>query len=401
MTASRTSVDRLEATGWRGVWSLPRARLWLIMSAIGSWLPLLGMPARNWLDFSSFYAAGALAFHPQVISLTAVEAYQAANGLPNTPFLYPPGLAIAYVPFAALPYELAAALHVAVQALALVAAALLASRVYTIPVRWTLLGAVAWAPAAAGVVSGENSAVLLLLTVVATWALARGSGAFGLAGLAMGLLAYRPHLGLPLTGLALWRTAWAAAVIAAAVLAVHYGLGFIATGGQLDWPIRWLATVADETANDFQSVGWQSISLPGNLGRISIGGSTLGSPLGPALLGYLVGIVLIAWSLVPLRHWDAPRAVALTCALALFAGPRGWFYDATLLLPAIAILARDGAQRGWPWQYRWLLAAAYGIALGWPIGGIVGLTPVMLVVLVAPFVLLGRGPFRGFAPTAA
>jgi hypothetical protein len=90
--------------------------------------------------------------------------------------------------------------------------------------------------------------------------------------------------------------------------------------------------------------------------------------------------------------------VALTCALALLAGPRGFAYDATLLLPALAVLARDATRRGWPWRDRWLAAAAYGIALAWPVGGIIGLNPLIVLVLAAPFVLLGRGPFRRFGP---
>ncbi|MDO8485444.1 MAG: hypothetical protein Q7S35_10955, partial [Candidatus Limnocylindrales bacterium] len=66
------------ATRWQGLWTARRARLWLTMAAIAAWLPLLGMPARGWLDFSAFYAAGALAFGPGVIDLGAIAAYQAA-----------------------------------------------------------------------------------------------------------------------------------------------------------------------------------------------------------------------------------------------------------------------------------------------------------------------------------
>ena len=398
---------------WRGLWTLARGRLWLSTAAIAAWLPLLGMPARGWLDFSAFYAAGALAFGPQVLDLGAVAEFQALHGLPNTPFLYPPGLALAYVPFAALPYDIAAAVHVAIQALALAAAAVLGSRVFGIPWRWAVLGTVAWSPAAAAVVSGQNTAVLLLLTAIAAYGLAavipgrdamarrKGSIAGGgsvIAGLAIGIAGYRPHLGLPLLGLAIWRRAQTVVAVAMFPLAAQYVLGVMATGGQLDWPVRWLSAVGTETANDFQSVGWQAIGLPGILGRLSIAGSAPGSLLGPALLGYLIGIALIVSSLGSLLRWDAPRAIALTCSLALFAGPRGFAYDGAMLLPAIAILARDAMDRQWPWEYRWLLAAAYGIALAWPFGGIIGLNPLAAVVLTAPLVLLGLGPFRGFAP---
>ena len=364
------------------------------MVAIGAWLPLLGMPARGWLDFSAFYAAGALAFGPQVVDLVAIATYQAAHGLPNTPFLYPPGLALAYVPFTWLPYDLAGGIHVALQSAALIAAAMLGSRVYGICLRWAVLGTLAWAPAAAGVVSGQNTGVIVLLTVVTTWGLARGSD--GIAGLAIGLAAYRPQVGAALAALALWRGVWRAVAVSAAVVVGHYALGVIATGGSLDWPAQWLATVRTETANDFRSVGWQALGLPGIFGQISVGGSAPGALLGPSVIGYIIGFVVIASALKSLRVWDAQRAVALTCALALFAGPRGFTYDAALLLPALAVLVRDAAAREWPWQYRWLLAAAYGIAFLWPLGGILRVNPLALVVLAAPFVLLGRGPFRIF-----
>lgn len=381
---------------WRNAWTRQRARRWTATAILASWLPLLGMPARGWLDFSAFYAGGALAFTPDVLSLVAVEQFQAARNLPNTPFLYPPALAVLYAPLAALPYDLAAIVHVLVQAAALLTAGVLGARVFGLERRWAVLGTLAWSPAAGAVVSGQNSAVLLLLTIVAAWTLTTGRHV--MAGLAIGLAGYRPHLGLPLFGLSIWRTVWPAAVTAAGVLAAQYLLGILASGGALDWPLRWLSTVAAETANDFNSVGWQAIGLPGILGRLSIGGSAPGSIFGPALVGYLVGLIVVVIALRELRDRDAPRAIALTCALALFAGPRGFAYDATMLLPAVAVLARDAALRGWPWQDRWLLAVAYGIALLWPIGGFIGLNPLAILVLAAPFVLMAKGPFHRFAP---
>ena len=377
------------------------------MAGIAAWLPLLGMPGRGWLDFAAFYAAGAMVFGPELMDLAAIATYQADRGLPNTPFLYPPGLAIVYAPLTGLTYDLAAALHVGVQASALLAAAALASRVYGIPRHWAVLGAFAWAPAAAGVVSGQNSAVLLLLIVGATLAVGRSPAGWTavrtrwlgvLAGFVAGLAVYRPHMGLPVLGLMVWRRAWTVAGVAVGVTAIHYGLGLAATGGVLDWPTRWLSNITAATANDFESVGWQVIGLPGMLGRISVGGSAPGAVVGPALIGYAIGLVVILSALGPLRRWEASRAIALTCALALFAGPRGFAYDGTMLLPAIAVLVRDGLDRGWPWTHRWMLAAAYGIALSWPLGGLLGVNPLAIVVLATPFVLLGRAPFRAFRP---
>ena len=381
----------------RILWTPRRAVLWLVAAAVASWLPLLGMPARRWLDFDSFYVAGKFAFQPQILDVRPILEYQLAHGLPLTPFLYPPAVALAYVPFTWLPYDAAAALHVAIQFAVLVAAVLLGARAYGLRRRWALLGALAWSPAAAAVVSGQNSAVLLLLAMATAAGLSRPRGR--LAGLAVGLATYRPQQGLPLGALAAWRGAWRAVAIGLTVVVLQYILGVVASGGTVDWPLRWLSSISAETGEDFRSVGWQALSLPGLLGRLSFDGSQPGSLFGPALLGYAVGAVVILWSLRPLRSWDASRAVALACALTLFAGPRGWSYDGTLLLPAVAVVARDAGDRGWPWQRRWLLAAAYGLALLWPLGGIVGFNPEALVVLAAPFVLLRMG--RDGQPIAA
>ena len=82
----------------------------------------------------------------------------------------------------------------------------------------------------------------------------------------------------------------------------------------------------------------------------------------------------------------------------LLISPHAWVYDATLLLPALGVLAARAARRGWPWRDRWWLAGAFGLALLWPLGGVVGVTLMPLVVVVVPFALVERGPFRPQAP---
>ena len=65
-----------------------------------------------------------------------------------------------------------------------------------------------------------------------------------------------------------------------------------------------------------------------------------------------------------------------------------------MLLPALGVIAARATSRGWPWRDRWWLAAAFGIALTWALGGVVGVTLMPLLVFAAPFALLERGPFR-------
>ncbi|HET7677211.1 MAG TPA: glycosyltransferase 87 family protein [Candidatus Limnocylindrales bacterium] len=373
-------------SGWRGLWDARRARLWLVAAAVAAWLPALGVGLRGWLDFSAFYAAGALVFSPAVTSIEAVVAFQSRQQLPITPFVYPPGLALGYVPFAALPYALAAAVHLLLMLAALMLAARLGADLLGLPRRWALVGALAWGPAAAGVLSGQNTSLALLLTVLAARALSRRRD--GAAGVAAGLLAYKPQLAAPLAGLLLLRLRWRALAVLAAVLAGHYLAGIVATGGDLAWPRAWLAVVTDAryAQGDLAANGWQAVSLPALLARTAL---LPGMP-SLAIAGYAAAAAVVLACLPSLRHWPILPAVALASAAGLVISPHAWVYDATLLLPAVAVVAAEAARRGWPWQDRWLLAAGYGLALLWPLGGVLGLTPVLPVVLAAPFLLMAR-----------
>ena len=382
------------AGSWRMAWTPRRARLWLVAAAAAAWLPVLGVPFRGWLDFSAFFAAGQLVFSPAIMDLAAVARLQLSQGLPITPFVYPAGVALLYAPLAGLPYGLAALLHAGLMFALLLASAILGAALTGLPTRWAVLGTLAWAPAAAGVISGQNPSAALLLVVLAAWALARGHD--GRAGLAVGLLAYKPQLAAPMLGLLLLRTRWSALLAAGAVIVLHYLAGLLATGGQLDWPLSWLQTVEAYQEADFLANGWQAISLPALGTYLEL---VTGLP-GLALVGYLAGIAIVLACLPALRRLPTVDAVALAAAIGLLVSPHAWVYDATLLLPALGVLAARAARRGWPWRDRWWLAIAYGIALLWSSGGFVGLTAMPLLVLVMPIAILERGPFRPSTPGA-
>lgn len=398
MTRDTSDRARRSLVSARALRNAARSPVWLAAAIPLAWYPLLTMPGRRWSDFASFYAAGSLAFGPGTIDERAILAFQQAHGLAPTPFLYPPAVALLYVPFAWLAYDAAGVLNVALQAAALLGAALLGSRVYGIPLGWAILGTAAWAPAAVGVITGQNSALFLLLTVAATAALA--GSRWRLAGVVLGAATYRPQLGFPLVALAGWRRAWGAGATVFAALAIQYVLGIAATGGMLNWPAGWARSIAAETPVDFTAAGWQALSLPGMLSRLSLAGSQPGSVIGPALAGYAVATAVILRGLGSLRSWDAQHAVALACTLALFAGPRGWSYDGTMLLPAVAVLAREAAGSPAARGLRRLIALAYLVVLCWPLGASVGVNPEALVVLAAPFVLLRVGSLSRWAPPA-
>jgi hypothetical protein len=369
---------------WRGFWTPARARLYLVAAAAAGYLPVIGAPLRGWFDFSAFYAAGSLAFTPQTAQLLPVLTFQQQRGLPLTPFVYPADVALLYVPFAWLPFPVAAALNVGVMFVLLLAAAVIGAGILGLPRRWVVLGALAWGPAAAGVVSGQNTSLALLLVVlIAVATVARRDV---LAGLFAGLLAYKPQLGAPVAGFFAIRTRWIALGMVVVVIGFHYALGVVAAGGNLWWPNDWLSTVSVYTVADYAANGWQASSLP-SLGmhlEVLTGVPYLG------LVGYVVGGAIVLKCLPLLRRLPPVESIALACTLGLIVSPHAWVYDATLLLPAVALIARDATARGWPWQDRWLFAAAFAIGLTWFVGRFVGLTLVPVLVLATPFVLLRR-----------
>jgi len=179
----------------------------------------------------------------------------------------------------------------------------------------------------------------------------------------------------------------------------HYLLGVVATGGTWAWPAEWLSTLQRYSGPDFLANGWQAVSVPAIAGRIAatVGGAGESGAFSPlVLLGYAVGLVYVIASLRALRSWGVVAALALAAAVGLVISPHAWVYDATLLLPALGVFAVAAGGRGWPWQDRWLLAAAYAVVLLWPLGGFIRVATPLVVVLLVPAVLLGWGPLKRF-----
>lgn len=382
------SVGAEQPRGWRGFWTPKRIRLALFTSIVLAWLLTLGLPAGGWFDFSAFYAAGGLAFSHGVIDLEAISQFQVEHDLIEGPWVYPPGVALLYAPFAALPYALAGGLHFLLMLALLLLTALMWVPLSPLPRRWLLLGALAWGPAALGVISGQNTSLALVLVVLTAWALVHERD--GLAGAASSVLAYKPQFAAPLIGLLLLRGRWRGLVVAGLVLGLHWLLGVVATGGQLDWPVTWLGNVEAYQEADFIHNGWKAISLPSFGRQLEI---LTGLP-GLTLAGYVIAGAIILICIPALRHLQAAEAVALAAACGLLVSPHAWAYDAAMLLPALAVFAGRAAARGWRWQDRWWLALAYAVGVAWPLTLPLDITLLPLVVVAAPFALLERGPFR-------
>lgn len=354
---------------------------------MAAWLPVVGVPLRGWLDFAAFYAAGHFVGTSRMYDAGAVVRFEVEHGMQPVPFVYPASVALLYAPFAALPLWLAATVHLALMVAALVWAATIWADLIGLERRWAVLGALAWGPAAASAVSGQNATLILLLLALATRALVDGRPVVAavLGGLSLG----KPQLGAAVAFGALLRGGAIAVLALLAAGLVHLVAGAIAVGGDPGWPGTWLRAVSDYTREDFLANGWQASSLPSLGSRIGIAaGSTL-----PFVAFLAVAVVLAVVALRRVGRMTAPWAMAALAAVAILVSPHAWVYDATLLLPALGLLAVEAGRRGWPTAAVRAFVVAFAIASTWPLGGFLGFTLLPLVVVAVPLAV-GR-----YAPT--
>ena len=127
-------------------------------------------------------------------------------------------------------------------------------------------------------------------------------------------------------------------------LVAHYLIGVVVAGGNIAWPLDWLTTVSRTASVDLEINGWQAISLPALLARVSFSPLTDAAPAGLqglSVLGYGLAALAILLCIPAMRRMPLPRALALSVSLGLLIMPQAWVYNATLLLPAVAVLAVD------------------------------------------------------------
>ncbi|MEZ5787296.1 MAG: glycosyltransferase family 87 protein [Xanthobacteraceae bacterium] len=180
-----------------------------------------------------------------------------------------------------------------------------------------------------------------------------------LAGLLIGLLAYKPQFGLMIPCVLIatgrWRT-FAAAAVTVAVLAVLVTLAF----GVPVWEAFARSTAFTRTVVlEAGDTGWEKIQ--GVFSAIRM----WGGPVPLAYAGQAVVTLLLAFFLVRLWRSDtgyALKAAALAVAAPL-ATPYALDYDLMVLAPALAFLACDGIERGFLPYEKSLLAATWLVPL--------------------------------------
>lgn len=306
-------------------------------------------------DLVAFWAAGRLVLEGEGASLYDLDAQarvqaQAIELGPGgaIPFAYPPYVAALSVPLGALPFELAWLLHLALALAATIAAALLLGVAHPAlgHARGATIGCLLclW-PLWHATEIGQNTAYSLMLFAAIGAALerrgARGSAAGRGAGIASGLLAFKPTLAIfPLAMIAASRRVRALAW-AGAIGVVWYALGAIVLGAA--WPLAWLDALARFAALDARAdLAWSVSAWAITDALIGRGGPLVAAAVAAALLAAAV------------RAPDDRARLALAASAAVLVPPHAGFYETALLaIPAADLVERLGRR------------AAPGLALAW------------------------------------
>ncbi|MBM4409468.1 MAG: DUF2029 domain-containing protein [Chloroflexi bacterium] len=372
------------ATGLRLPWD--RARLWAIgLFGIGIAV-IVGAPFYGYHDWPDFWSAGRVVGTADLVDAERLLAWQAARGLPQIYFPYPPAVAFALVPFATLPLDWSFWLHAAVMVACAVGAGIVGAQAFGVPRTVGVLSTLAWAPITGAVAIGQNTPLALLLGSLAIRALVREPRGHhsGWAGAAIGALLYKPTLGLPLAGLLLLRRRWVdVAVVVAAGLA-WYGVSVFAAAGDPRWPLTWIDGLRGWLADDIVRNADKAVSLPGLLSRLAV----------PDWLPPAVGVVMVAVALPRLTRAPIREAAAGALVVGVAASPHAWGYEAALLLPFVWWALAGGLVE--PWRTR-LVVAAYVLVPLWMFSSVTQISAVAFVVLGAYAIWLGgalRPPTR-------
>lgn len=277
------------------------------------------------------------AYDSAVMEAMLLENFPGRDGY-NLTWQYPPTMFLVIAPFAALGYV------PALWAWGAGTAAMLA----TVLVRF-------WRNYAALLIAFASAAMFQALitgqTGFFTAALIAAAAGFAdrrplLAGLAAGLLTVKPQFGLLIPVAFAAAGCWRAFGAAAATCAALAALSLVLIG-----PESWLAFKDAVTSHGglMSTDVFPYHKLVTALGFLTLAGAPAGVAMGGQAAGALAlaGFVFYVWRRT--EEWDL-RAMALIAAAPL-ATPYAFYYELTIFIPALFLLARRGMENGWlPWE---------------------------------------------------
>jgi hypothetical protein len=206
-----------------------------------------------------------------------------------------------------------------------------------------------------------------------------------LAGVLIGLLSYKPHMGLLIPLALICGRQWTA-FFSAAITTVLFALIATAAVGTESWVAFWNDIPVVRMIVEQGLLPWAEMS------GLYTGLRLLGSPSAPAYAAQLVlalGVAAaVAW--VWSRKIPVPIAAAVLAPGMLMVTPYSFNYDLTLLAVPIALLAWDGHRNGWLRGEREVLALAWLLPLVMAPIAIVTSLPVGIAGLAAMFAIALR-----------
>lgn len=253
-----------------------------------------------------------------------------------------PALAVAFVLLSALPYQLAYVVYT----LVLLGAFLLTMRILRpwlpgLQRHWGLVVALSFLffPIVRTVTGGQNTVVSLLL-MAATYTGLRANRPW-LAGVALGLLLYKPQLALVLWGvLAVHRQG--RCVLAAALVGIgHYLVGVIFCG--LRWPIELAGAIKTFGPLEFRYNGATQASWLGFC-EYAFGLET-GRPIAISLIVLTLFVLLWYWRKSDVRDDSFGLYWGLAIAATILVSPHTQWYDTGLIL--LTVLLALEYRQGW------------------------------------------------------
>ncbi len=342
----------------------------LVIAALGliGWIAMAdGLIDRNGkpigTDFSNVYAAGALTLegkpadpYDPVLQHAAEKRVFGRDDVPFFGWHYPPFFLLLAAALATLPYALALFAWMALTIPLYLASIRAICAAPTFPLRDTLLVAAAFPAVFVNLGHGQNG---FLTTALLGGALVLLDRKPIVAGVLIGLLAYKPQFGvlIPLVLLVTWR--WR--VIAAAVATIA-ALSLITTAlfGMSVWPAFAASAEYSRTiVLEAGATGWEKIQSIFSAVRALGGSVQLAYVAQGALMLALAASLVWLWRSRAAYELKA-AALALGCLLAT---PYVLDYDLAVLAIAIAFLAKHGFANGFRDGEITLLAIAWAMPL--------------------------------------
>jgi hypothetical protein len=336
-------------------------------------------------DFSNVYAAGTLvwqgrpaeAYEP-ALQHAAEKAVFGGREVPFYGWPYPPFFFVIAVLVAAVPYAWGLAIWLAASF-----AAYLAAIRAILPRPETLLIAAAFPAVFVNIGHGQNA---FLTTALLGGALHWLDRRPWIAGVLIGLLAYKPQFGVLIPVALLAGGRWSSIGAAVATVAALLAISFVTLGGGV-WhafadSMNFMQTVVLEPGG----IGWEKIQSVFSAARM------WGASVHTAYAVQIALALMLAASLAWLWQSDAAselKAAGLATA-SLLATPYVLDYDLVVLSVAIAFFVKHGLSRGFRNYEISLLAAVWIVPLlSRGIAGVTGM-PLGLSVMLALYVFTVR-----------